>query len=230
MIDQVVVRGFGLILLLKAVDLATRLEPILGPGLLILYIGPWIIASILLVLKRVERFACSAIVMLVAAALIKVGQPIYNQHFYLIASIALLIAIFGGTDRMIALKAQLSIMYGFAALAKINADFLSGGVIESVVLERYFWDRILGDPQAPRFLVLSMTFGGIATEAWLAVGFWFKKTKWLTLVLGLSFQLVLLLFFSTSMLHLLRLAVFGLLAILLYVPFFTDKEIANLFA
>ncbi|MBW3591048.1 MAG: hypothetical protein KY393_04250 [Actinobacteria bacterium] len=108
-LERFFVQAFGLILLLKAVDLVVRLLPLEGPLLTGLLVVPWVLASSLLVCRRLETFACLVIVAIVAAALLIVGQPIHNQHLYLIASIATILAIFRRPERKIALRAQLSI-------------------------------------------------------------------------------------------------------------------------
>lgn len=57
------------------------------------------------------------------------------------------------------------------------------------------------------------------------MGLWFRKTRYFTALVGVGFQVALVVVFSNGLIHFLRLGVFALLALLLYLAFFSEEEV-----
>ncbi|MBW3591049.1 MAG: hypothetical protein KY393_04255 [Actinobacteria bacterium] len=57
------------------------------------------------------------------------------------------------------------------------------------------------------------------------MGLWFRKTRYFTALVGLGFQVALVVLFSNGLIHFLRLGVFALLTLLLYLAFFSEDEV-----
>ena len=168
---------------------------------------------------------------LVFFGLVTSDQQLYSNHSYLIAMTAALLtaagagrtwsldARRGGTDRepapawtILALRAQLTIMYAFAVLAKLNASFLSGSVVAASLRRdglAYPQDWIAFEPM----FVLSVLV--IASEAFLAVGLWVRRWRPAAFVIGLALHLGIVALMQSAW----ELAVFSVATLSLYVAF-----------
>jgi hypothetical protein len=71
------------------------------------------------------------------------------------------------------LMTQVSACYLYAALNKINPVFLDGDLFVA-------WLRW----PLPDFAYPLMAFGTVVTELFLAFGFWWRRTRWLAVVVG----------------------------------------------
>lgn len=93
------------------------------------------------------------------------------------------------------IQIQLSLLYGINALAKTTYGYLSGNVLieMSKNLENFHIDLSDGslhilDVPIPAFL---LAFSSVLIEYFLAIGFWFKKTKWIAVIIGVMFHYIL---------------------------------------
>ena len=140
----------------------------------------------------------------VAVALLS-DQQTYSNHLYLMLPVAALLTVAesgaavsldarraGGRDWVPGwpvwlLCAQISIVYAFAALAKLNPDFLSGSVVASYLRR----DGLLAVPAAWRSLepMLVMSLFAICSEAFLAFALWIPRWRPAALVVGLGLHL-----------------------------------------
>jgi predicted DCC family thiol-disulfide oxidoreductase YuxK len=158
-------------------------------------------------------------------------QQLYNNHTYLIAVAVLLLVAAGsgssfsidarrtGTDErpipawtIYALRTQLSIVYLFAALAKMNPSFLSGSVI-AASLRR---DGI-AIPEAfitfePMFV---MSIAVISAELFLAFALWSPRWRPAGFVVGLALHVGIVAVMYSAW----DLATFGVATLALYVAF-----------
>jgi hypothetical protein len=161
-------------------------------------------------------------------------QQTYSNHLYLLAIIVLLLtcADAGRTVSIDAtrgqrrsdvpawpvllLKLQLSIVYGFSAIAKITPIYLSGLVI-AVNLRRSGPLIVPIEWRTPAimsaFAVLS-----VITEAFLAVALWLPRWRRLAVVIGVGFHVTLVLLLIPEVR--VQLAVFAVATLALYVLFF----------
>jgi predicted DCC family thiol-disulfide oxidoreductase YuxK len=110
-----------------------------------------------------------------------------------------------------------SIVYGFAALAKLNLDYVSGSVVASYLRR----DGPLAVPEAWRamepMLVLSVL--GIFTEAFLAIALWSRRWRPAAFVVGLSLHIGITGWLvPTNSLVVFSILMFALFALFLEVP------------
>ena len=158
-------------------------------------------------------------------------QQLYNNHTYLIAVAVLLLVAAGagssfsidarrnGTDgqpipawTIYALRAQLSIVYLFAALAKLNPSFLSGSVIAASLRREG-----IAIPEAliafePMFV---MSIAVIAAELFLAFALWSPRWRPAGFVVGLALHAGIVAVMHSAW----DLATFGVATLALYVAF-----------
>jgi predicted DCC family thiol-disulfide oxidoreductase YuxK len=135
------------------------------------------------------------------ASVLFLDQQLYSNHLYLMTLAAglLTVADCGAAVSLDARRAgardwvagwpvwvlclQVSLVYGFAALAKLNPDFLSGSVVAS-----YLRSGFLGVPDGWRsfqpMFVLSLL--AVSTEAFLAFSLWSARWRPAAMVAGLG--------------------------------------------
>lgn len=89
---------------------------------------------------------------------------------------------------------QLSILYGVNALAKSTGHYLSGEALTNLsVSPNFLVDLsqgflVLGPLRVP---VFALAIATVLTEWWLAIGFWPKRTRWITAIIGVGFHMTL---------------------------------------
>ena len=114
------------------------------------------------------------------------------------------------------MKIQLSLVYFFAAIAKLNPIFLSGYVIASRTTHPTLAQ------QAP--IVLSgLAVASVAAEAWLSFALWFPRLRVAAIVVGVVMHAMVPLIFGLYV----GLIVFSLTAVSLY-PLFLDDGTSDL--
>jgi hypothetical protein len=204
-------RLFGLLVLLKAVDLIVRLEP---AGILGFALGAvWAAAGAALSIGVARRTACATLVVLVAA--ITAVPELHNQHLWLIGWIAAGLAVLDAAPLRWFLRAQVTIVYGFAALAKLTPWWLDGSVLAATAGQRW------AVPMPVWALIAWLT---VATEGWLAVGLWFERTRRASVLLGACLHVGIVLAMSTGATSLVRMLVFNGLMVVLYLPFLRWRD------
>lgn len=195
-----------------------------------LLIGLWLVAGLMFLVGWRARLA-GAVLTATLASVLFVDQQTYSNHLYLMLLVAGLLTV-GDSGAAISLDArrageresvpgwpvfllcaQVCIVYGYAALAKLNPDFLSGSVVASYVRS----EGPLGLPQAWRtfepMFVLSLM--AIASEAYLALSLWSPRRRPAAMVVGLGLHAFITGWLSPFM----SLLVFSLLMLPLYLPF-----------
>ena len=211
---------FATLCFLKGIDIITRGPESIGMVASLPIGGVWLAWSVALGIGY--RVRVSAGVLIVLAGIVAVASKLamYNQHLYLIASICLILVINQAVPTL--LRAQLTIAYGFAAITKINGAFLSGTVLYASAVQRPLWETFV--PFEPSVaLLMAVSVFAIFAESFLAVAFWFKRLRWVALVVGLGFHVGMLIVMSEDPSSFLRLAIFGFLMVALYIPFFQEE-------
>lgn len=213
---------FAALLLLKTLDIVDRgLVYLTVPGTVIIC-ALWVAAAVSIGLGKYVRWGAGAIIVLAILVPVLSGMEMYNQHMYLIGSIALALLI-GGAAQKPLLRAQLSIVYGFGVITKLNEAFLSGTEIYTSAVARPFWSHFIPiEPTAGLMITISVL--AICTEAFLAFAFWLPRARWVAAALGLGFHTVMLVLMTAGPISFVRLTVFGFLMVALYIPFF-DREL-----
>lgn len=246
--------GFGLVVLLKGTDLIDRfaeamaskrsryfpeLPELLFPGSNFVVPALWILLALALVLGVRPRHA-AALLSCAVLFLLLADKQFFNQHLYLIGVLGLLFAA-SRCDAALALvptnptasvsawpvflmKCELSIVYGFAAASKVNADFLVGNVVNHTAMSNPVSQALL--PAAVRDHVLvnaGLAVSAVFIEILLAFGLWLPRMRALTSTIGFSFHAGMLLLMPRSAFHVVRLGVFGLVLMTLY-PLFVESD------
>lgn len=198
-------------------------------ALAITLVSAWVVAAILFTIGWKVSVSGSALLLSIVSALV-LDQQLYGNHLYLLAWLVLLLTIAGAGSGLswrrgdtqvvrwpvLLLMAQLSIVYGFAGLTKLNSSFLSGEVLAGSV-----GGGLIGFPDAlrtPRFLGV-MAALAVFVELFVAVFIWRRRFRPAAFVLGLALHLSITLLMSIP----LKLLVFSIEMLALY-PLFLDHE------
>lgn len=211
---------FGLLCLAKALDVGVRGGSEMDASTAAVIGFVWAAAAVLIIVGRFVRIASAAVIVAALALTFASNFHLFSQHLYVFIAIGVILLL--NQSVVFLLKVQLSIAYGFAALSKLNEAFLSGTVIYDSAVHRPFWEHlIVFDPTSA--LLIPLSIAAVCTEAFLAIGFWFRATRWVALTIGLGFHTVMLVLMAATPWSLWRLSIFGFLMVLLYAPFFSDE-------
>lgn len=209
--------------------------PPIGPGLAWTLPAAAALAAIALALGWHARAAAFTLAVLLGAAL-ALDRQLYGNHLWLLTCLLALLALTDcGAARSLdarrraapprpvpawparLLQTQLTAVYAFAALTKINPDFLSGAVLAAHL-------RAAG-PLAPPDALLTagplaaLALATVAIEAFLAVALWLPGLRRIAFLLGTGFHLAIVL----TMEPFLPLAAFGLASLAVY-PLFGARS------
>lgn len=221
-------------------DSATLRVPYLDGQLAIVDIGSgpllaaWVVAASLFTVGA-WTVAAGAALTIVVGGLVLADQQLYSNHLYLLVLLVGLLTVARAGSALSVderrgrgqprvpgwpvdlLRVQISIVYGFAALAKLNAVYLSGTVV-AVYLRR---DGPLAIPAEWRtfepMAVLSLL--AIMAEAFLAVALWLPRWRRAAFVVGLGLHLTIAIWFDPPV----ELFIFGLIILPTYL-LFLDAE------
>ena len=206
-------RVVGALVLVKAVDVALR-----GPSALPLaawaaVLALWVAAGLALLARRDRRLAWAALVVAGAGFAVDLPLELRRQHLVLLMGVALAAAVARDRDeRLLLWRLQLSTLYGFAVLAKLNESFLGGDVVAVATL--------LGPlgPSAvpPPAVLVAVSVALLAVEVLLAVAPWVPRLRRPGTVVAAALHTVGLVVASASALVGLRLLVFGGAAVALH--------------
>jgi predicted DCC family thiol-disulfide oxidoreductase YuxK len=235
--------GVGVAALVMSVELGGYLSGLAQPDIVrlplltpladvVLTIWPvvllvWVAAAAAFAVGAFTRLAGATLVA-VALALFGTDQQLYSNHLYLLATVVAILTLAGAgngfafrahrhTDAPawgpFLLRFQLSVVYAFSALAKLNASYLSGSVMASYLRS----DGPLAISQQWRSfeLMLVLSVVAVLAEALLAIGLWMPKWRRNAFVVGLTLHVVILLTFYPPLPFL----AFGILTLALYVQF-----------
>lgn len=230
-------RGLGLAAVVKSLALWTPLTwlaepsslrmPILplplGGGMAQAVIAVWVLCGMLLIRGWRSREAAATLSVL-AGYLLLADRQLYSNHLYLLMLLYGLLAVAlwqrsGGSIPywpLFLVKTQASIVYGFAALAKLHAEYLVGAVLAAS------W---MGGPVPDRWLVpmvmAPVAAGSVMVEVFLAVGLWTPRLRAPAVALGLLFHAAIV----VTMAPRLELLAFALAMLALYPLFWVRTEV-----
>lgn len=205
-------------------------EPRLTEPIAWALIGLWLASGLAFMLGWRTRLAGTVLTLTLGSVLF-VDQQTYSNHLYLMLPVAALLTVADsgaaisldarrrGAREIVAgwpvwlLCAQVCIVYGFAALAKLNPDFLSGSVVASYLRR----DGLLAVPDGWRsfepMFVLSLL--AVCSEAFMALSLWSARRRPAAMVVGLGLHGFITGWLSPTM----SLLVFSVLMLPLYLPF-----------
>ena len=202
--------------------------PAVAPGTLTGLSVAGVVPAILLMAGRFPRTAASALAAAIAGPMVY-DPRLFANHAWL----AVLLLAYAGQLRAVPggatywplglAKVQTSIVYGFAGLTKMNADFLSGGSLFVLSGPRLGLDAgTLAEPWAPPLFQL-LAVATVATELFLAVGLWLPRWRTAAVAVGVAFHLTLTAMMPVSV-HGFGLVIFDLLFFGAYYLFLTTDR------
>jgi len=162
-----------------------------------------------------------SVLLLVLGYILLLDQQTYSNHLYLLALLTgILTFVTHAPDAAWIMKAQITIVYLFAGVSKINPAFISGIVIAGALKPATPGSVAIPDAwRVPAFLV-PVALATIATELWLAQALWSAKWRRTAAVIGAGLHggTVLL------MTNVQPLIVFGAACLATYPLFFAAEE------
>ena len=202
-------------------------DPASGAARLI--VAGWAVAALAFTIGWRVRLSGTVLALTIAGYGLLDSQT-YSNHLYLMLLLVILLTV-GGSEAGLAVgrpsstipqwpvllvKSQVTIVYAFAALTKLNGDFLSGTVLAGVLR-----NGVIPYPEAWRTqAVLSVVAAAaVFTELFLAAFLWSRRWRGAAFVLGLGLHLSITLLIAPT----LELIVFSLLMLGTY-PLFLDRE------
>ena len=204
--------------------------PRLPSSAVLLFVAVWIIASASFLLGYRTRVA-GAIITCLATYTLLLDQQTYSNHLYLFLVIVLLLTVansggalsidmLGDHDDaavwpIFLLKVQLSLVYGFSAMAKLTPQFLSGDVL-SQTLRQSGWVVFPQSFRTPALLT-ALAVAGIILELFIATGLWIKRVRPVAVFAGVLLHLFIISMLDSSRLSL---VIFALELFALYPLFF----------
>ena len=192
-------------------------------------IAVWLAAAILFTIGwRVSLTGPALLATIVFALTLDIQA--YSNHLYLMAWLVLLLILSDAGAALsvkrvqrpvvqwpvLLLMIQVSIVYGFAAITKLNAEFLSGRVLAGVLN-----GGVLAFPDAllTREFLSALAIAAVFVEVFLALFLWSPGLRPAAFVLGLGFHGMITLFMA----HTGELLVFSLEMLALY-PLFLGRS------
>jgi Vitamin K-dependent gamma-carboxylase len=181
------------------------------------------VAGVLLALGRTARPAALVGGLTVFAFLLLAGY--YANHAYLLATLLVMLSFTGCAAReetvwgppVYLIRAQISIVYLFAALAKINLDFLTGNELASLGFHSMLAPRwVMATPFLP-----AMAAATVVGELLVAIGLWIPRLRRYAIAVGVLLHLGMIAYISPGILGVIELGLFAAMMIggyLLFLP------------
>jgi hypothetical protein len=192
----------------------------------------WLIAALLFTAGMATRVA-GAVLTASIFLVIAIDQQMYSNHLYLLGTMTGLMTIAGPSARfsldarwgraaptvprwaVTLIKLQLTSVYLFAAITKLNEAFLSGSVIASAF-----------DPamrmRVERYVDLELlAWAAIATELALAFAFWSARGREFALPVGIAFHAMNVVMMNRG--GMINLSIFALIMVSIMIVFFTEE-------
>jgi predicted DCC family thiol-disulfide oxidoreductase YuxK len=208
--------------------------PAITEPLAMALIGLWLVSGLAFMVGWWSRLA-GTVLTLTLASVVLLDQQLYSNHLYLMVIVAGLLtaadsgaaisldALQRGSRESVPswpvwlLRAQVSIVYGFAALSKVNLTYLSGSVVASYLRR----EGPLAVPEAWRSIEPMMVLAilSICLEAFVAVGLWLPRWRPAALVAGLMLHIGISAWLSPTF----QITVFSLLMLPLYLVFLETR-------
>jgi uncharacterized membrane protein YphA (DoxX/SURF4 family) len=210
--------------------------PRLPSSALPLFMFVWFIAASALVVGYKTRLA-GAIITCLSAYTLLLDEQTYSNHLYLFFLIALLLTVAdsgaalsldarskGARESVpgwpiVLLRFQVSLVYGFSAIAKLTPQFLSGDVLFQT-LKQQGWVSFPHSLRTPQ-LITALAMSAIILELFIAVGLWSKRLRWGAVIAGVTLHVFILVMLDSSRLSL---GIFALEMFAVYPLFFQRLE------
>lgn len=201
-----------------------------------LFIGAWVLLAAAFAVGWRTRWAGFALFAVMFASLF-FDQQTFSNHLHFISIIVLLLSLAGAGARysvdarmgrgalvipewpLTLLKIQLSLLYFFGSLSKINAVYLSGVVLESNLKD----SSLISLPPELRTLEVCAILSVISVVAdmALAFGLWLRRFRMATAVAGIVFHFMMVALLTSNLAG--QLSMFAVACIALYLLFFPTR-------
>lgn len=206
--------------------------PVLPHSWLLLFVVTWLVSALCFTLGARTTLSGIALVLLMGYSIV-VDQQSYRNHVYLMVIVVGLLTL-GKAGSCISfdskfgrgalgipkwpielIKIQLSILYFFAAVAKINFSYLSGVTIRPNVLAG--WLMPLPDALDRHEVFLLVALFSIALEFYLAFALWLPRHRKVAMSAGAVLHISFVLAFPAGLI--LALTIFALTIFAMYAQF-----------
>lgn len=223
--------GIGLSATVKALELWPLLDRLVrDPRMVAMPLAPWPRPSTLVMTWLVAAWAGLGLALaagvsvplagtLLAAILgyvVTLDQQTYSNHLYLLALLSLLLALAHTARHRVAaialLRWQLVIVYAFAALSKINAPFLTGGVLAPNL--RAAFDALAASPMLSLLATLA-----VAAEGFVAWSLLRPRFRVAGVVVGIGLHLAFIVMIRQTV----AMVVFAVICLSLYPLYWLDE-------
>lgn len=213
--------ALGFVAVWKAVDIGLRLPRSVDGPIALAAIFVWLAGAALLVLGRHVHLAGAALA-LAGSGVILVGD-LYNHHLYLFVVVALVLALYDETSQVVLLRAQVTIVYAFAVLTKINGTFLAGDVVRASLERSTLFGSVSSDE-----LLVGLGIATILIEFALPIALWWTpRTRRAAVVGGLIFHLGVVAGTAHDVESFVQLVTFGALMVSMYLAFFVEPSASS---
>jgi hypothetical protein len=196
-------------------------------------IAAWVAAALAFTAGMRTRAAGAALAASIAFVML-LDQQLYSNHTYLLILVVGLLTLsdngaalsvdagrHGERRRIpawpvVLLKMQLTIVYGFAAVAKVNVYYLSGSVLNA------FWNRTgpfaLPDALRRVEVLMPLALATVLVEMALAIGLWQARLRPMLFMIGFGMHVVIVVTMGPAV----ELTVFALTMFSMYVLFLDE--------
>lgn len=172
------------------------------PGAVVPFLVLWMLAGLAFCLGWNTRPAGALLIGFLGYVLV-LDHQLYANHLYLLTLMILLLTLahsdaslsirarrHGGRETIpawpvVLIRTQVSIVYAFAAISKLNLPYISGAVL-------LLNSPVPGIESLPHWIFIAAAVASVAVEAFLAVAFWIRRFRTGALVVGVGFHLTIL--------------------------------------
>lgn len=215
--------------------------PVISSAQLPIFIALWVIAAVAFIAGWRTRVAGTLLVGILTYS-ITLDQQAYSNHTYLLILVVALLTLAGCGSRfsidaatgradpttprwpLVLIQIQLSIVYFFAAVSKINLLYISGALISANMSRG--WLVPLPDALDRWQVIMPVAIISIVIELTLAFALWTHRYRTAGIVTGIVLHTMIFLTFPAE--SRLSLAVFGLVMFGMYVPFLGQDSLRRL--
>jgi hypothetical protein len=202
------------------------------PALDVPFFVVWASAAMLFAFDRFSRVT-GVLTVLAMGYILACDQALTNNHGYLLALEVGLLTIAAWTRDgdtvarwpVVLVMCLLSIVYAFAAISKLNDDFLSGSVIHVVLGNGSLLPvpAALTAPESLRVMAVLV----IATELGLGVGLWLRRTRLAAAAVGTAMHCLTILVFPYGVVNVISFVQIGGAMLAVYPLFFTVARLKD---
>ncbi len=202
-----------------------------------IYTGAWIVLGIAFATGWRTLWTGLTLALVIFVSLL-LDQQTFSNHLHFISIIVLLLSLAGAGGRysidawrgrgsavvaqwpITLLKIQLSLLYFFGSVSKINPTYLSGAVLQSNLQV----GGLITLPPELRTLSIcaSLSLASIVVDMALAIGLWIPRLRVITAAAGIIFHIFMVSLLTADLSG--QLAMFAVACMSLYLFFFTPPE------